>query len=119
ELRRVAEEFRPDVSINLRSATPPLLHFILRAARAPIRVQANGDAPEGFANVALRPSEPANHLRRFMQAASLWDAAETPVAVKWARLTPAPGNIKDAQSRLDAEGLRPEKTRLFLWQHGN
>ncbi|MBW8890445.1 MAG: hypothetical protein JF616_22055 [Fibrobacteres bacterium] len=119
ELRRVAEEFRPDVSINLRESTPPLLHFILRAARAPIRVQANGDAPEGFANVVLRPSEPSNLLRRFSQAAALWDAAESPIAVKWARLTPAPGNIKDARSRLESEGLRPEATRLFLWQYGN
>lgn len=119
ELRRIAEEFRPDVSINMREATSPLLHFILRAARARIRVQANGDAPEGFANVVLRPSEPANHLRRFMQATALWEAAENPVTVKWARLTPGPGNIKDAMSRLEAEGLKPESTRLFLWQHGN
>jgi hypothetical protein len=119
ELRRVAEEFRPDVSINLREATSPLLHFILRAAHAPIRVQADGRSPEGFANVVLQPAEPANHLRRFMQVAALWEASETPIKVKWARLTPGPGNLKDARSRLEAEGLRPETTRLFLWQHSN
>jgi hypothetical protein len=119
ELRRATEAFRPDVSINLRAGSPPLLHFIMRAARATIRVQANGDAPAGFANVVLRPSEPANHLRRFLQATSLWDAAEEPIAVKWARLTPSPENLKDAHARLAGLGRKPETTRLFLWQYGN
>jgi len=119
ELRRATEAFRPDVSINLRAGSPPLLHFIMRAARATILVQANGDAPAGFANVVLRPSEPANHLRRFLQATSLWDAAEEPIAVKWARLTPSPENLKDAHARLAGLGRKPETTRLFLWQYGN
>ena len=34
ELRRVTEAFRPDVSINLRAGSPPLLHFSIRAAQA-------------------------------------------------------------------------------------
>jgi hypothetical protein len=119
DLRGSAEEFRPDISINLRERTPPLLHFILRAARAPIRVQAGGDGPEGFANVALRPASPSNRLRRYLQVAALWDMAETPIPVKWARLSPGPENLKDAHSRLAAAGLDPDRTRLFLWQHGN
>jgi hypothetical protein len=119
ELRRAAGEFRPDISINLRGWTPPLLHFILRSAQAPIRIQACGEVPRGFANVALRPASPANRLRIYLQVAALWDMAETPVPVKWARLSPGPENLKDAHARLEAAGLKPDRTRLFLWQHGN
>lgn len=119
ELRHGVEVFRPDISINLREWTPPLLHFILRSARAPIRIQAGGGSPQGFANVELRPASPPNRLRRYLQVAALWDMAETPVDVKWARLSPGPENLKDAQARLQAAGVRPESTRLFLWQHGN
>jgi hypothetical protein len=119
ELRSATEAFQPEISINLRGWTPPLLHFILRAARAPIRVQAGGEGPPGFANVELRPGSPANRLRRYLQVAALWDMAESPVPVKWARLSPGPENLKDAQARLEAAGLKPERTWLFLWQHGN
>lgn len=119
ELRRVTEEFRPDISINLREWTPPLLHFILRAARAPIRVQAGEEGPQGFSNIALRPASPSNRLRRHLQVAALWDMADTPIPVKWARLAPGPENLKEAHSRLEAAGARPDRTRLFLWQHGN
>ena len=119
ELQRLTGTFQPDVSINLREFSPALLHFVLRAAQAPLRVQAGGLAPEGFANIALKPAEPPNHLRRYMQVAGLWAAAEAPVPVKWARLSPGSENLKEAQGRLEAEGLRPEATRLFLWQHGH
>ena len=119
ELRRVSREFRPDISINLRSLSPPLFHFILRAAGAPMRVQAGGDGPEGFANIALHPAPPPNLLRRYMQVVGLWNAAEAPIPVKWARLAPGPENLKEAHDRLRAAGLNPDATRLFLWQHGD
>lgn len=119
ELERVLAEFRPEVSLNLREATPPLLHYLVRMARAPIRVQLGDDAPAGFANVALKPSDPPNLLRRYLQIAKLWDVSERPVPVKWTRLAAGPENLKDAGNRIVSKGLRPEATRLFLWQDGN
>jgi hypothetical protein len=120
ELRRIAADFRPDVSVNLRETTSPLLHFILRAAQAPIRIQAGIGAapPEGFANIYLRPGEPLNRLRAYAQVAGLWDAAEIPVPVKWARLGAGPENLKEAEARLRQAGLDPAATKILLWQHG-
>lgn len=116
ELQRATAAFRPDLSLNFRSGTPPLLQFILRASGAALRVQASGESPEGYANIALRPAEPPNHLRRALQIARLWEASSRPVPVKWTRLAAGPDNLKEAAARLAGKGLKPEATRLFLWQ---
>ena len=116
ELQRIASAFHPEIALNFRAETPPLLHFVLRASGAPIRVQVAGDPPVAFANVALRPADPPNHLRRFAQATRLWDVSERPVPVKWTRLAAGPENLKEAHARICSKGLRPEATRLFLWQ---
>ncbi len=116
DLVRSAATFRPEVSINLREDTPPLMHFLLRSAQAPIRVQVSGDAPRPFANLIFKPADPLNHLRRFLQALRLWDVSDKPIAPKWSRLTASPENLREAAARLTSKGVRPEKTRLFLWQ---
>jgi hypothetical protein len=119
ELERVLAGFHPEVSLNLRETTPPLLHYLVRMARAPIRAQIGEDAPPAFANVVLRPADPANLLRRYLQVARLWDVSERPVAVKWTRLAAGAENLKEAGNRIVSKGLRPEATRLFLWQDGD
>jgi hypothetical protein len=116
EMVRSAAAFRPEVSINLCEDTSPLMHFLVRSSRAPIRVHVSGEAPRPFANILLTPSDPPNHLRRFLQAVRLWDISERPIVPKWSRLGASPENIKGAAARLAAKGLRPESTRLFLWQ---
>jgi hypothetical protein len=115
DLARRAAVFRPELSLNLREDTPPLLHYLLRSAQAPIRAQVSGDAPN-FANLILNPSEPPNHLRRFLQVLRLWDASDRPIAPKWSRLSASPENLREAAARLTSKGVSPEKTRLFLWQ---
>jgi hypothetical protein len=115
-LQRTAAAFRPDVTLNFRGETPPLLHYILRASGAPIRIQSTGEGPAGYANIALRPADPPNLLRRHLQIARLWEASERPVPVKWTRLAAGPDNLKEATARLASKGLKPEATRLFLWQ---
>jgi hypothetical protein len=109
-------DFGPDLTLNLRASTPPLMHWLLRSTGAPIRIQVSPDAPAPFANVALRPADPPNHLRRYMQAAKLWDVSDRPISCTWARLRPSPENLREAAARLNAKGLRPEATRIFLWQ---
>ena len=61
----------------------------------------------------------ANLLRRYLQVARLWDVSERPVAVKWTRLAAGAENLKEAGNRIVSKGLRPEATRLFLWQDGD
>ncbi|MDB5050986.1 MAG: hypothetical protein JWO30_4057 [Fibrobacteres bacterium] len=116
ELIRTVAAFRPELSINLGAETSPLMHFLIRSSGAPIRVQVSGEAPRPFANIILTPSDPPNHLRRFLQAVRLWDFSERPIVPKWSRLGVSPENIKGAAARLTSKGLRPESTRLFLWQ---
>lgn len=116
DLARTSAAFRPEVSLNLRQETPPLLHFIIRGSGAALRVQSAGEGPHGYANIALRSAAPPNHLRRHLQVARLWDASERPVTVKWTRLAAGPDNLKEATARLTSLGLKPEATRLFLWQ---
>jgi hypothetical protein len=111
-----AGAFRPDLSINLREETPPLMHFLLRSARAPIRVQVSGSSPHPFANLIVQSAEPANHLRRFLQTLKLWDLSDRPIPPKWSRLAASPENLREASVRLSSKGVNPEKTRLFLWQ---
>lgn len=119
ELVARATAFRADISINLRGEPSPLMHFLLRSSAAPIRIEVSGDAPRPFANLLLKPSDPANHLKRFLQAVRLWDFSDRPIAPKWSRLGASPENIKEAQTRLVSKGVRPESTRLFLWQDGD
>ena len=116
DLARTAAAFRPEVTLNFRSDTPPLLHYIIRGSGAALRIQSSGEGPEGYANIALRPADPPNHLRRHLQVAGLWNASERPVTVKWTRLAAGPDNLKEAAARLSSMGLKPEATRLFLWQ---
>lgn len=116
ELTRAAAAFRPELTMDLREETPPLLHFLIRSTLAPIRVRVMGDSPRPFSNVILQPAEPANHLRRFLQTLRLWDFSERPIVPKWSRLAASPENRKEAAARLASKGVRPESTRLFLWQ---
>ena len=111
-----AGSFRPDLSINLRAETPPLMHFLLRSAQAAIRIQISGDAPRPFANLIVQAAEPSNHLRRFLQTLKLWDLSDRPITPKWSRLAASPENLREASVRLSSKGVNPEKTRLFLWQ---
>ncbi|HKP96136.1 MAG TPA: hypothetical protein VJ385_10295 [Fibrobacteria bacterium] len=119
EVVRSTGAFRPDLILNLGEETPPLMHFLLRSSRAGLRVQVSGEAPRPFANVLLHPSDPPNHLRRFLQTIRLWNFSARPIVPKWSRLGVSPENLKDAAARLTAKGLRPESTRLFLWQGAN
>ncbi|MEO6097005.1 MAG: hypothetical protein ABIW76_15535, partial [Fibrobacteria bacterium] len=116
-LVKTAAGFQADISLNLRSETPPLMQFLLRSASAPIRVQVSGDAPPHFANLSLNASDPPNHLRRVLQVLRLWDATDQPIVPKWSRLTANPENLREAGARLSSKGVTPEKTRLFLWQN--
>ena len=111
-----ASAFRPELSINLRGETPPLMHFLLRSAQAAIRIQIAGEAPRPFANLIVQAAEPSNHLRRFLQTLKLWDLTDRPITPKWSRLTASPENLREASVRLSSKGVNPEKTRLFLWQ---
>jgi hypothetical protein len=116
ELVRATAAFKPDLILNLAQGTEPLMHFLLRSTKAPMRAQVAGDAIPPFANIFLNPTEPGNHLRGYLLALKLWDFSERPIVPKWSRLAPGPENIKEAYARLGSKGLRPESTRLFLWQ---
>lgn len=116
ELLKSIQAFRPDVTVNFRTHSPPLLHFLLRSSQAPVRVQLNADAPPPFANVTLAAGARPNHLRKYLQVLKLWDATGDPVACKWARLTASKENLEKATALLASKNLRPEKTALFLWQ---
>lgn len=111
-----AGSFRPDLTLNLRGETPPLMHFLLRSTQASIRIQVSGEAPRPFANLIVHAAEPSNHLRRFLQTLKLWDLSDRPITPKWSRLTASPENLREASVRLSSKGVNPEKTRLFLWQ---
>jgi hypothetical protein len=115
-LVRSASAFRPQLCINLRLETSPLIHFLVRSSGAPMRVQVSGEARGPFANIFLHAGEPANHLRRNLQVLRLWEFSEKPIVPKWSRLTASADNLKEAHVMLTAKGLRPESTRLFLWQ---
>jgi hypothetical protein len=119
ELVARAAGFRADVSINLREDAPPLMHYLLRTSAAPIRVEVSGEEPRPFANLILKPSDPSNHLKRFLQAVLLWNFSDRPITPMWSRLGVSPENLKEAQTRLVSKGVRPESTRLFLWQDGD
>lgn len=119
DLVRYATSFKPEISVNLREATPPLLQFLLRSSLAPIRVEISAEAPKPFVNLVIKPAEPVNHLRRFVQAVRLWEFSDRPIAPKWSRLGASAENLKEAHARLSAKGVRPDGARLFLWQDGS
>ncbi len=116
EMLRTVAAFRPGMSINLRRETHPLMHFLVRSSGAAMRVQISGGIRKPFANIFLQPQDPVNHLRRHLLALRLWDFSERPVVPKWSRLGASPENLKEAFACLAAKGLRPESSRLFLWQ---
>jgi len=107
---------RGDVVINFRSACPPLVHYLLRGSRAPVRIQLGSDAQWPFSNVTLVPGEPRNLLRHYQMAARLWDAAGIPVSGKWTRLEPPPDAQARVETLLKPAGLKAENTWLFPWQ---
>jgi hypothetical protein len=115
-LVRSASAFRPQLCINLRLETSPLVHFLIRSSGAGMRVQVSGEARGPFANIFLHAGEPVNHLRRNLQVLRLWEFSERPIVPKWSRLAASGDNLKEAHAMLAAKGLRPESTRLFLWQ---
>src|SRR5690606_28580950 len=116
EVLRGVIAFRPDTFINLRTSSPPLLHFLMRASLSPLRIHPASDARAPFANILLKPADPPNILRRQLMVPRLWDISDRPVAVKWSRLRASPENLRDAGSLLASKGLDPERTRIFLWQ---
>ena len=87
ELVARATAFRADISINLRGEPSPLMHFLLRSSAAPIRIEVSGDAPRPFANLLLKPSDPTNHLKRFLQAVRLWDFSDRPIALMLSKVS--------------------------------
>jgi hypothetical protein len=116
ELVRATSAFKPDMVLNLARETDPLMHYLLRSTKAPMRAQVAGEARPPFANIFLNPSEPGNLLRGYLLALKLWDFSARPIVPKWSRLAPGQENVKEAAARLGSKGLRPESTRLFLWQ---
>ena len=118
ELERLVQAFQPDMALDLKQSTPPLLTYLLRTSQAPLRVGYTAVAPfpSHFANIHLRPVDPPNPLRQALMTAALWNFSQSPVTCKWSRLKPGPDNLREAAARLTAKGLRPESTRLFLWQ---
>ncbi len=119
DLERFVRAFQPEVVINLREKASPLLWYLLRSSGASMRVQIAPEPPVPLANIRLLPSEPANHLRRYLLAAKLWSSSSRRVHCKWSRLRPSPEHLQEATSRMTAKGLKPESTRIFLWQEGN
>jgi hypothetical protein len=116
-LLQSVQTFRPDLTINLRLHSQPLLHFLVRSSLAPLRAQVSGDAPRPFANITLLPGEKPNQLRRYLSALRLWEATGEPLPCKWMRLTPSKENLEKAAALLASKHLKPDKTRLFIWQN--
>ena len=115
-LREELRDFQPDISVNLRIHSHPLLHFLFRCSGAPVRVELASDAHWPFANITIRPAEPPNFLRHFLSVPRLWEAAGRFVPVRWTRIKPSPERFEQARSLLSDSGV-PEKFVLFLWQN--
>lgn len=109
---------RADVVLNLRSDTPPLMHYLLRGTHAALRIQLGSEPQWPFSNITLAPREPRNHLRHFQMAARLWDAAGIPVAGKWPRLEPPSDAAARVEQLLKPAGLKAGNTWIFPWQDG-
>lgn len=107
---------RPDLVVNFRVPSPPLLQYLLRVTLAPLRVYLDPGAVRPFSNISLPPSEPLNHYRQFQMAARLWDAANIPMAGKWTRLVPPNDAMSRAELLLKPAGIQPKSTVLFPWQ---
>lgn len=107
---------RPDVVVNFRTGCPPLVHYLLRGSRAPLRIQIASEARWPFSNVTLVPQDPRNLLRHFQMAARLWDSAGIPVAGKWTRLEPPPDAPARVEALLKPAGLQAGSTWIFPWQ---
>jgi hypothetical protein len=134
ELEKTLQIFKPDLALNLNPSPSPLLCYLLRASQANLRAQVGNlpsakpkkagsppdstqqQAPWPFVNITLNCNEPANHLKRFIFATTLWNFSQYPVTCKWSRLQPSEDQMKEATNRLVSKGLRPESTRIFLWQ---
>jgi hypothetical protein len=116
ELRGRLEGMRPDLVLNLRDTSPPLLHFLLRLSQAPLRIQLGADPGWPYYNISLAPGEPLNHLRRYRMAVRLWAASGRPMPEKWTRLSPPQEAMARAKALLDSKVLQGEATILFPWQ---
>jgi hypothetical protein len=110
---------RPDLILNFRSPSHPLLLFLLRSSTAPLRVHLDPAVPPPFANITLAPGEPLNRLRHYDMAAKLWEGAGIKVTTKWTRLDPPAEAQGRADILLKAAGLKPRTTLLFPWQNQN
>ncbi len=117
------KKFKPEVVLNFRDSTAPLLCYLLKISQAPVIVRLlsrvpneEGDFENQYANISLSCTETKNYLRRRMLITSLWNFSKNPIQCKWSRLRPSPDHLKEAAARIIARGLRPESTRLFLWQ---
>jgi hypothetical protein len=127
ELEVQIRNYKPNLVLNFRTSTSPLLSYIIGVSKANLRAQIcttnqgpeNEAIPFPFINIRLRPTEQTNHLRRYLLATSLWNFAPAPLACRWTRFKPGTSQTKEALARLLAKGLRPESTRLFLWQGEN
>lgn len=110
---------RPDLTLNFRTQSPPLLHYLLRKSLAPVRIHL-GPGPEWpFSNLNLIAAEPLNHLRHYQMAARLWDASGIPLAGKWTRMVPTPDALSRAELLLAPSRLKPANTVVFPWQPGS
>lgn len=111
-----AQGLRPDLVINFRDVSHPLLHQMLRATQAPLRVLLGKAPPVPFYNVTLAATPPVNHLRHYQMAARLWDAAGIPMSGKWTRLDPTADSLSRAALMLKPAGLKAGSTWIFPWQ---
>lgn len=111
-----ARGLRPNLVINFRDVSHPLLHQLLRATQAPLRVLLGEAPPVPFYNVTLAATQPVNHLRHFQMAARLWDAAGISMSGRWTRLDATADSLSRAALMLKPAGLKPESTWIFPWQ---
>lgn len=108
---------RPDLVLNFRSQSPPLLHYLLRGSHAPLRIQLGSGPQWPYWNITLAANEPLNHLRHYQMAARLWDAAGIPLAGKWSRIVPPADAMARAELLLAPARLKAASTLVFPWQN--
>lgn len=118
ELLARLQGMRPDLILNFRTQSPPLLHFLLRKSLAPVRIHLGSGPDWPFSNITLNAAEPLNHPRHYQMAARLWDASGIPLAGKWTRIAPTPDSLARAELLLAPSRLKPANTVIFPWQRG-
>lgn len=116
EMLQRLEALRLEVVINFRTRGSPLLYFLLRMTRAPLRIQVGAAPSAPWSNISLVAGDPPSHLRQYQMAARLWDSAGIPLSGQWGRIVPPPMALERARSLLAAAHLDPAATLIFPWQ---